>query len=112
VNDYDRQEDKFPSRDSRVWQDSLEKVITVTASYTVSAEDDYILVNTTTGVITITLPNSITKKKIVIIRIAGSNNVTISPVGTDTVDGTSSKTISSSYSPIRLKGILGGFISI
>src|SRR3990167_2432058 len=108
----DIQEDRFPSRDSRVWQDSLERVTTVTMAYTIDEGDDYVLVNTTAGAVTVTLPDAITLKKVTIIRTAGANNVTITPVGTDTVDGSASKTISSSYSPVRLKGISGGFISV
>lgn len=107
-----RQEDKFPSRDSRIWQDSQEKETSVTADYTVTGEDDYILVDTTAGVVEVTLPDAISRRKITIIRTAGANNVTLTPVGTDTIDGSASKTISSSYAPARLKGFSGGYLSV
>lgn len=107
-----RQEDKFPSRDSRVWQDSLEKVRSITTNYTVDSDDDYILIDTTAGIITLTLPNAISRRKLIVIKTAGGNNITISPVGTDTINGASSLTITTSYSPVRLKAITGGYITI
>jgi hypothetical protein len=107
-----RQEDKFPSRDSRVWQDSQEKGTAVVSHYTVRSDDDYVLVDTTSGAVTITLPSTISRRKLTIIRTAGANNVTISPSGTDTIDGAASKTISVSYTPVRLKGFSGGYLSV
>jgi len=107
-----RQEDKFPSRDSRVWQDSQETIRYVTASTTVSPDDDYILVDSTGGIVTVTLPDATTHRKITVIKTAGGSNVVIAPVGTDTINGAATYTITSSYTPMRLKGVTGGYIGI
>jgi hypothetical protein len=106
-----RQEDKFPSRDSRVWQDSQEKIREVSGDYTVSADDDYLLVDATSGSIDITLPDAISRRKLTIVRVAGTNTVVLLPVGTDTIDGSVSKTISSSNNPVYLKGVPGGYVT-
>lgn len=106
-----RQEDKFPARDSRVWQDSQEKVRNISADYTVTADDDFMLVDTTSADVNITLPDAISHRKFTVIKVAGANSVIVSPVGTDTVNGAADLTISDSYYPVQFKGIEGGYIS-
>ena len=74
--------DRFPSRDTLLWLNSLEKVKNVNADYTVSNNDDYLIVDTTTADVTITLPRAVNGRKLVIANFAGANDVIL----TSTVD--------------------------
>jgi hypothetical protein len=94
------------NRDSRVWQDSLETVREVSSDYTVTSEDDYILVDATSAV-TIFLPPAVNGRKLYVCRIAGANTVTLSPNGSDTINASTSYSITTSYAPVHLKAIPG-----
>ncbi len=74
--------DRFPSRDSLLWMNSLERVRNVSADYTVVNDDDYLIVDTTAADVTITLPSPLNGRKLVIANFAGSNDVIL----TSTVD--------------------------
>ena len=74
--------DRFPSRDSLLWMNSLERVRSITADYTVVNDDDYLIVDTTAADATITLPAPLNGRKLVIANFAGSNDVIL----TSTVD--------------------------
>jgi hypothetical protein len=74
--------DRFPSRDTLLWLDSLENVRAVSSNYTVTASDDYLLVDTTSGDVTVTLPNAINGRKLHVVNYAGTNDVIV----TSTVD--------------------------
>ncbi len=66
-------------------------VVTKTANYTTVSGDDVILVDSTSGPITITLLTAVgVTKRVSIIMIAGSNNVTIATTGGQTINGSSS----------------------
>lgn len=78
--------DRFPSRDTLLWLNSLERVRNVSANYTIDDTDDYVLVDTTSGDITITLPKPLNGRKLVIANFAVANDVIL----TSTVDINSS----------------------
>lgn len=90
---------------------AIERVVTVTTSYTAQVHDDIILVNTTSGGVTVTLNSSLLGAKYVIIRVSGSNNVIVQP-SSGTINGSASETISSSYTPKRVKCIAGNYYSV
>lgn len=85
----------------------LERVVTVTSNYSVGRNDDIIFVNTTSGAVTVTLPLANAGQHVIISRVSGANNVTVSAQSGETVNGAASQTISSSYTPLRLKAIKG-----
>lgn len=75
---------------------------TVSSSpYTISGSTKgFILVDTTGGAITINLPGALSPGRAYFIKDAGNagtNNITINPAGTDTIEGAGSKTISTNY---------------
>lgn len=74
--------DRFPSRDTLLWLNSLERVRNVSANYTVDNNDDYLIVDTTTADVTITLPSPLNGRKLVVANFAGANDVIL----TSTVD--------------------------
>ncbi len=73
--------DRFPSRDSLLWMNSLERVRSIAADYTV-VNDDYLIVDTTAADVTIILPSPLNGRKLVIANFAGANDVIL----TSTVD--------------------------
>lgn len=88
----------------------LEKVVFVSADYTARREDDIIYV---TGSWTITLPLAPDGKHVVICSVGGASTVTVAAQSGETVNGASSVTITTNYSPLRLKAIKGvGYLGI
>jgi hypothetical protein len=77
--------------------------VTVTADYTVLHADDYILVDSTAGAVTVTLPTARNGLQFTILRTAGANNVTIVPSGAETINGAASVVINTSYAPQTFK---------
>lgn len=73
-----------------------------TANYTV-VNEEVILVDTTGGAVTITLPptaSTMGRREIQVVDIGGaasSNNITVSRAGADTINGSATDTISSNY---------------
>lgn len=79
-----------------------EGATTVTANFTITSEE-MILVDATSGPITIILPLPANITKIVIKKIDSSSNiVTIIPAGSETIDGQPSYQISTQYTAIDL----------
>jgi hypothetical protein len=74
--------DRFPSRDSLLWLNSLERVRNIDADYTVVNDDDYLIVDTTSADVTVTLPAPLNGRKLIIANFAGANDVIL----TSTVD--------------------------
>lgn len=74
--------DRFPSRDSLLWFNSLERVRNIDADYTVINDDDYLIVDTTAADVTVTLPSPLNGRKLIIANFAGANDVIL----TSTVD--------------------------
>ena len=69
---------------------------TITQTYSQLSEDDFILVNTTGGDVTINcLTSASWEFPIKVRRVAGSNNIIIDPYGSETIDGAATLTISS-----------------
>lgn len=90
----------------------LEKVVQVSADYTVQADDDILLL-TAFSAFTITLPFTKGGKRVIIILIAGNKNVTVQPQSGETINGASSVTVGTLYSPLRLKAIKGvGYVEV
>ena len=101
---------KIEDADLQHWMDSLynklqfsgyfpnnrHQVRTVTSNYTVT-QDDWLIIASGSGT-TITLQeNMVAGTAYVIKRVDGSNNITISRSGSDTIDGANSKTITTDY---------------
>lgn len=84
---------------------SLGSVKTITENYTVLYDDYFIDANTTTGNITITLPNPTTNvsKPFFIRKTSAANTLTITAGdGTKTINGSTSRTITANYGVLDL----------
>lgn len=76
----------LPDRNVRLWQDSQEvETIVSTSPYSVVQRDDILLVDTTSGTITITLPAAINGRKLTIVKTASANNAILQPSGSDII---------------------------
>lgn len=84
-----------------------ENVKQVTSSRTVTYGDDFLFVDTSAGAVSLTLPIARGGKSYTIVRIAGTNNVTLTPISSDKINGATSAVISSTYAPIRIKALKG-----
>lgn len=58
---------------------------TLSANTTLDAQDEVVFVNTTSGVVTLTLPAGASGRVLAIQRIAGANNVVVNRAGGDTI---------------------------
>lgn len=90
---------------------SVKRPTVVSTDYTAAYQDDIILVDTSGGAVSITLPGPRGGNEHVIIRVAGANSVTITPES-GLVDGAASASVSASYTPKRLKSIAGDYYSV
>jgi hypothetical protein len=85
----------------------LQKDVTFTVSGSVLTTHDFVWVDTTGGVVVLTLPPARNGKILTMSRFAGANNVTVNPSGADTINGAASASIAASFAPLRLRAIPG-----
>ena len=85
---------------------------TVSIATSLTTQDDVLLVDTATGSIVVTLPVSgASGKEFIVFKTSGVGNLTINPVGADTVNGTTSMVITASYGSLWLKAVTGGWVA-
>lgn len=83
---------------SQAQYETINTLSTKTTNYTATSTDGIILVDATSGVVTITLPAASTRKELHIKKIdASANAVTISRAGSDTIEGSTSKSLAAQY---------------
>jgi hypothetical protein len=80
-------------------------MVEVDTDYTVRYADDYVLVDSTAGVTTLTLPLARAGFTVTILRSAGANNVVVAATAPDTVNGAASVNITSSFVPQTFKAM-------
>jgi hypothetical protein len=88
---------------------AIDRSRSVTASYTASILDCVLLVDSTAGNVTVTLPsvtsNRVLSKVYVIKRMnAGANTITVAAASGQTIDGAASKSLASQYDTLRIIG--------
>jgi hypothetical protein len=105
--DHYHNSDRFPTRDTLIWLQSLERVKVVTTNYTVTQEDDIIAIN---GSVSITLPPAKNGRHYKFSRLSGTS--TIYPSGSDTINGAVSHSISGTHGNCHLKAYSGGWLEI
>ncbi len=77
-------------------------IISKAAAYTATPDDDFILVDTSGGNVTISLQPSANFSKPLTIKNIGENSVIIDPDGSETIDGSATLTISTEGQSIEL----------
>lgn len=99
---HDHPEDRAPTHDTLSRLESLAKIVTKSANYTASLDDDWILVSATC---TITLPPPKANKLWNIVCMTGTTTVTVAAPTGFTINGGSSITIASQWLGKRIKQI-------
>ena len=100
------------SRDDLLQYYDLEKVVMVSSSYIVKDSDDILFV-TANSPVSITFPLAKGGRRVIISRVWGSSPVTLVAPSGQTIDGASTQTISTSFTPYRLKAVKGlGYLGI
>lgn len=99
----------YHSEDRRATQQQMNQLqgilnqTTATANTTLLDHHDHVLVDTSAGSITITLPVGKDGKEYEITKTAAANTVTIVPSGTDTILGATGVVILYQWTSVRLK---------
>jgi len=106
--DHYHKSDRFPPRDSMLWVQSQERVITVTNTHTVTFNEDILIVDCNGK--TITLPAAKNGRHFTFTRLSGTN--TIAADGAETIVGAATVTLDSTKPVWRLKAITDGWIEI
>lgn len=83
----------------------------IASSDTADTDDDVMLVDASAGAVTITLPDRASNvgKVYTIKRVNATNNVIVSRAGSDTIDGATTKTLSTQYAAITIIAGYGGW---
>lgn len=85
---------------------------TVTTAYTVRADDDFLLIDTSAGAVELTLPQARNGKEYEFVLVDATNYATVTPDGADTINGEPDMILSTLWTAIRLKAISGGWVAI
>lgn len=80
------------------------QIRTIALSETLTKQDRILLVNTSIGSVTLTLPSAANKIELVIKKTVAANTLTIQRGGTDTIEGATSIALTAVYSSRTLIG--------
>lgn len=87
---------------------------TVSSNYTVTEDDDVIYVDTSSGNITITLPNAsqrVPGREFVLLKISAANSLIIDPMGAITINGAASLTVTEQYAEVLARSNGANYIA-
>ncbi len=95
--------DRVPSSDMLHGLQAIAKQQPVTGDYQATINDDYLLVDTSAGDVTITLPMAVGGNEVEILKMSSAYTVIVLPMGTDTILTTTGVTISTGDAAIHFK---------
>ncbi len=105
--------DRSVTHDSVLQYQDSEGSRVVYTSYSPLYADDYLFVDTTAGAVTLSLPIARGGKTYTVVKLTGANNVVVLPNGTDTINGAASKSVTTAYTPLKIKAVKGlGWVQI
>jgi len=84
-------------------------VTEVSAAYTMTLSDYLVLVDTTGGNITITLPDADPGRAVSVKKAVAANTVTIATAGSETIDGSATQTINAQYENVVMVALSGNW---
>lgn len=96
---------------------NFREAYSITSATTLQIDDDVVLVDTSGGSVTVTLP-AVTDAMIYnrqeheVVKTSASNTMTIVPSGSDTVVGTTSVAATIQWTALRFRAISGGWVLI
>lgn len=92
---------------------SAARIVSVTsASYQVRVDDDYLLIDTSSNAVGLILPPSRNGKEYEFVLVDATNAATVTPDGTEVINGEPDMILTAQYTAIRLKAIAGGWVAI
>lgn len=90
-----------------------EKSLAVTGDVTVKRTDYCLLVDTTSGSVTVTIPPSKSDGwECEIVKVSAVNRVIIIPSGTDTLVGETSVEVYDQWTALKFRAVAGGFVLV
>lgn len=102
---------------SRIQIDSTIGAYSLTGNHTLGVEDELVLMDTTAGNLTATLPlisDSMvkTKREFEVVKSATANTLTIVPTGTDTILGEPDAIVTVQWTALRFRATAGNWVVI
>ena len=102
--------DRLRTHNDVVALDALEDFIQITANYTFNRKMyEYVLADATAGNIALVLPDAKMKMKVTVVKTTAANTVTISALGTATINGSATYPMTAAYSKATFKAINGNY---
>ena len=102
---------------ARIRVDGTLPAYSTTGDFTVSATDDVVMVDTSGGNITVTLPeisDSMVREKfeVEIVKTEAANRITIDPSGTDTIVGETDAIVYTQWTALRMRATTGNWVIV
>lgn len=101
---------RSPTQDFFQGLSRVERLIVVSASYTVTPQDSIVLVDATTGSFAVTLPQATNGRRLTFKKMNAANTVTLTPRSPDTIDGAATRVLSSQWEVVHLKAYSSGWV--
>jgi len=98
-------EDRKPTQALLQGLESIANQVPVTANVQLTGKEDFVVVNTATSSVTVTMPRAANGLEIEIMKLSPAYLINVVPKGTDTILGTTGVTISVGNASIRFKAI-------
>ena len=98
-------EDRQPTQDFLRGLQTVANQKAYSGTITLTGKEDFVLVDTSTGNSTLTLPRAVNGLEIEIMKLDATNTITVLPEGTDTILLNTGATISVGGASIRFKAI-------
>jgi len=97
--------------------DTTQGAYSVTTDQTLGADDDTVLVDTTAGDVTITLPEISTamvklKREYAVVKPVAANTVYVDTTGADTIVGASSAVVTVQWTALRFRATTGNWVVV
>lgn len=105
-------DDRTPTRDTLLQLFGVFSVREVSASTSVVDQDDIVLVDTTAGSVTMTLPPARNGRELIFKKMVAANNMILDGDGAETIDGSATLSVATSLAVRRIKAYSGNWIVI
>ena len=104
--------DRVRTHDDILTMQALAKATLVSSDTTITSKQDYLIVDTSSGNVTVTLPFSNNGREIEIMKNAQANYLSIVPFGDDVILKSKEVRVFNYGTSLRFKGFTGGWIIV